>query len=257
MAENPLGIQIPANAQGNVNCVADATSFQRVTLALPGQTIILQGTGVGVPMQTPEGRTSPGLPASSAGYELTARFDFSHSGPSGPFEPSETGPPVAIPRPPFTIVQATGHDPDTNEETDALLTLVLVEDDGAAAALAEAARLILSAKTYYDDPSVHGGDEHSIDVVQCGAEQNGHASWRGIGWTAKSTAVWGEEKMFGGYLNVFVQLVDCVWPGLEEAILTLSGQLAFWGSSWPTGYRSTEWTANLANSRYRVTRVTN
>src|SRR5689334_882577 len=199
MAENPLGIQIPANVQGNVNCVADATSFQRVTLTAPGETIVLQGTGLGVPMQTPDGRTSPAIPAGGeAGYELSARFECSPNGPEGPFELSVANPAVSIPRPPFTVVQTYGSDPGSDDAIDQLLTLVLATDDAAAlgaaptADLGDAGKLELHAKTCYDDPRVEGCDEHYIKVVQSGSEQNGRASWGGTGWTAKETAAWAE-----------------------------------------------------------------
>ena len=71
-----------------------------------------------------------------------------------------------------------------------------------------------------------------------------------------SGTVYNDAGPVGGSLRVNVQIGDCIGTDMEGAILTLSCSIGYWISP-PTGYQSVSWSAQLSNSEWEVTEVTN
>ena len=121
--------------------------------------------------------------------------------------------------------------------------------------------LNLHAKTYYNDPSMQGGDEHYIDFT--GDFHDSaiiYPTYSGTGFTLSTGSMWIQGTPFGGYLHIFVKVVPneqrsqkAGWAGSE---LTLSTDISYWVTP-PTGsYSSENWQADLTGSQWEVTRVT-
>jgi len=273
MPSNPVRIPIPAGSQGNINCVANASYYQRVTLSWPGDSCLFTGTGEGQPMKTPDGQTSVSIGPTGGGFELTATFEYSTSGPQGPFRLATASKPIVERKGLFTVIQVTSEDSTDNDLNDSYLTIVMVSDstsveqagqvDGdengmpatPVGADEQAGKLQMHAKTYYDDPALDGhGDEHYVDVPRFSTAM-GDVEYRGTSWSKSRGQCWNQQTPFGGYLHVIVQCNRCVHPGMVDAVLTLTCTVSYWGS-FPTGYQSVNWGATMAGSRYRVTRVT-
>ena len=89
MATNPVPIPISGNASGGIICNAHAAYYQKVTLSwtILGSTttVVFSGSGEGVSMTTPDGSTAYDLPPTRQGYSISAKFEYSPNGSSGPF----------------------------------------------------------------------------------------------------------------------------------------------------------------------------
>lgn len=122
-------------------------------------------------------------------------------------------------------------------------------------------QLNLHAKTYYNDPSIHGGDEHYIDFS--GDFHDGailYPNYRGLGFELLTGSMWIQGTPFGGYLHVFVKLKPnderSEEPGWSGAEMTLSTDISYWVSP-PTGpYSQETWQAELTGTEWKVTEVT-
>ena len=264
MPSNPANFTIAANSKGIINAVSNAAWYQRVSLTWGQNSAVLQGTGEGVAMKTPSGDTAINFPQSDQGYQLTALFEFSRSGPSGPFERARLQDPIVTQNGPFTITQFKSEDSTDNDFNDTYLTVVAIgfattpvvrSVDPPAAAHTADSQLELHAKTYYNNPLVQGGDEHYF-VIPTFTGQFGRLIYNGMSWSGRNASCYNEATPFGGYLHSTIQLYDCTHPGMHDRILNLSSRVSYWGSM-PTGNRSANWDWTVGGSgEYTVTRVT-
>jgi hypothetical protein len=119
--------------------------------------------------------------------------------------------------------------------------------------------LELHAKTYYDNPDVEGGDEHSIGVPDMNGKVNANApvTYRGLSWTLLRGEVFNQVTPLGGYLNVHVILGNCQHPGMHDAELTLACSVSYWGSPPNSGWKTVDWSATLLHTEFSITNITN
>ncbi|NQV16632.1 hypothetical protein HQ531_14310 [bacterium] len=117
--------------------------------------------------------------------------------------------------------------------------------------------LELHAKTYYDDPSIQGGDEHYIGVPKVSFDSTAKVSYSGTCWKMLQGSVYNQPSPLGGYLNVYVILGNCEYESLVGAELTLSCSVSYWGKPPSSGWKSVTWASRLSKSQYSVTEVTN
>jgi hypothetical protein len=120
MASNPVQIPIPGDSSGSITCNSHAAFYQQVTLQVAGNTVIFSGTGEGVAMTTQDGSTSYPLPPTRQGYSISALFQFSSSGPKGPFQ-NAVSVQDPINSPPFITV--TSEDSTDNDNNDSYLII--------------------------------------------------------------------------------------------------------------------------------------
>ncbi len=268
MISNPLPVPVPAGAQVHLNCVSNASYFQRVTLSWPNNSAVFAGTGENVPMKLNNGQTTLVFGPAEDDFDLSARFEYSTTGPAGPFHLASMSPLSVGRRGPFSIVWAASEDATDNDHNDSYLTVVMVEDSGdpptsgakrefRAASTAAYAQLELHAKTYYDHPEISTGDEHYITISKSLDSQGSPTiSYSGMGWDLKNSSCWDEETTFGGYIHAWVKLQSHKTnAGMQNAVLILSCDESYWGS-FPTGHRTVDWTAKMTNTTFHVTRVT-
>jgi len=123
MASNPVSVPIPGDtSEVLITCVAHAAYYQRVTLARGSNILtVFQGTGEGVPMKTTDGQTSYQLGASRQGYQVTATFEFSESGPNGPFHMAKVSDPITTKNGNLELIQVTSEDSTDNDNNDSYL----------------------------------------------------------------------------------------------------------------------------------------
>ena len=112
MVTNPVDIYISGDSQGCVICHAHAAFYQRVTLTWTiGQrteSVVFEGSGEGVPMKTAGGETIHMLPLSRQGYTISALFEYSRSGSTGPFSRAKVNSPIISTNGHATVVTVTG-----------------------------------------------------------------------------------------------------------------------------------------------------
>jgi hypothetical protein len=273
MASNPVALTIPANAKGIINSVSNAGWYQRLTLTWSGGSAVLQGSGEGQPMKTPDGKASLEFAPLPQGYQISATFEFSPSGPSGPFSRALVQNPIVTTNGPFTITQVTSEDSTDNDNNDTYLTVVAVNFPGSAAVVSSPApapaaaphadaqpqaafdgQLETHAKTYYSNPLVTGGDEQYFTVTSSSIA--GVLGYQGQSWSGRNATYYDDQKPFGGYLSLYIQLYNCTHPGMHDHTLTMTSTISYWGGR-PTGYRSANWDWQVGGSgEYTVTRVT-
>jgi hypothetical protein len=126
MAANPVALQIPAGSQGTINCLANATFFQRVTLTWSGQAVVFSGTGEGKAMTLPNGDSMYTLPPSVTALTIAATFEYSSVGASGPFQKATVRDPVVEDKGGFHVIQVTSEDSTDNDWNDSYLTIATV-----------------------------------------------------------------------------------------------------------------------------------
>jgi hypothetical protein len=245
-----------------------------VTVKWGGTEIVFQGTGERTPMiWGPDKQNVYKLPQTAAATTMTVLFEYSTTGPAGPFVSARVQDPTIMSNDPYVLTEVTSEDGPDGDNNDSYFSMMLVKpfvtettdlksagDPGnlmsaSEHALQDGQKLSMHAKTYYDDPYVHGGDEHYIDVIY-NAGSSGAIRYSGTGWHMTNGS-WGDRSTpFGGYLTVYVELSGCTYEGLEFAVMTLGTLIAYWGSR-PTGfYASPDWSANMHGTQYHVTHVT-
>jgi hypothetical protein len=129
MASNPVAIGIPGDASGVISCVAHAAYYQRVTLQwsiLSSQTtVVFTGSGEGVAMKDEDGQTSYELGPTRQGYQIMATFEYSTSGPNGPFQMATVQDPIVTQKGGFTITEVTSEDSTDNDNNDSYLNVTM------------------------------------------------------------------------------------------------------------------------------------
>lgn len=126
MATNPVQIQLNPFAQGFISCNSHAGYFQRVTLTWNGGGVVFQGTGEDVAMTDSSGDTLYTLPASAVPMTVSAKFEYSTSGPNGPFSLAQVEQPVIHKGQTAMIIDVTSEDSTDNDDNDSFLSLVLI-----------------------------------------------------------------------------------------------------------------------------------
>lgn len=280
MATNPVSINIPKDAMVTLTAVANAGWYQRVTLTWPGNTVVFQGTGEGVAMTTPDGQDVRDVGPALQPYQISALFEFSQNGPSGPFSRARVQNPVILTKDPFKITQVTSEDGADNDNNDTYLTVVAVnfgsgqvvlpETASAIAAIATTGSVVtpsaaaderyleVHAKTYYNNPLVQGGDEQLFTVAQS-AVASGRPGCHLQSWSVREAMYYDDPSWgpVGGNVFFFAKLDNCEHPEMHNLVLTLTCRVGYWGLSRPVGRRTASWSWNITgDSPYTVTRVT-
>lgn len=281
MATNPVSVTIPKDAMVTLTAVANAGWYQRVTLTWPGNTVVFQGSGEGVAMTMPNGQDVMDVGPAVQPYQISALFEFSSSGPNGPFSRARVQNPVILSKGPFTINQITSEDSNDNDNNDTYLTIVamnfggggqvvLPENASAIAAIAttdsaatpsaatDERYLEVHAKSYYNNPLVQGGDEHLFTVAQS-AGASGNPGYSGQGWSLKEATYYDDPSWgpLGGNVFFYAKLYNCEHPEMHNLVLTLACRVGYWGLTRPVGRRTANWSWDVTGSSpYTVTRVT-
>jgi hypothetical protein len=126
VATNPVQIQLNPFAQGFITCNAHAAYFQRVTLTWNGGGVVFQGTGENVAMTDPAGEDLYTLPASAEPMTISAKFEYSTTGPNGTFSLAQVEQPVIHKGRSATIIDVTSEDSKDNDDNDSILSLMLI-----------------------------------------------------------------------------------------------------------------------------------
>jgi len=273
MATNPVALQLIGFSQGLITCVSNAANWQRVTLSWAGTEIVFQGTGEGTPMTWGADKQNVHkLPPTAAATTMVAVFEYSTTGAAGPFVRARVQDPIVMASDPAVFTMVTSEDGSDGDNNDSYLSMMLLKPfaiqiapatstgyrpslQPSEHALQDGAMLSMHAKTYYDDPYVHGGDEHYVDVIY-NAGTVGTIRYAGTGWHMTHGNWIDKQTPFGGYLTVYVELGGCTHVGLEAATMRISTLIAYWLFR-PTGnYGSPNWSAIMLDAQYNVTNVT-
>ncbi len=128
MASNPVSLPIPGETTGTITAAANASNYQVVTLSwqISEQSYSVQFTGSGenVQMTTPWGETSYILPTAKQGYQISAYFQYSTTGPNGQLYEASVSDPITTQSDGTTTIQVTSEDSTDNDYNDTYLTIV-------------------------------------------------------------------------------------------------------------------------------------
>jgi hypothetical protein len=124
MATNPVQIPINGDSSGSITCNSHAAYYQRVTLNFLNTQVVFSGTGEGVPMTTQTGAPVYALPPTRQGYSISALFQFSTSGPNGPFQNAvSVQNPIISQEGNTTFISVTSEDSTDNDDNDSYLII--------------------------------------------------------------------------------------------------------------------------------------
>ncbi|AUP78226.1 hypothetical protein [Flavivirga eckloniae] len=127
MATNPVSVTFGSDSTGLIVCNAHAAYYQRVTLTwkvLQSETtVIFSGSGEGVPMKTQDGSTSYEIGATRQALHISALFEYSTSGPNGPFVKAVVNDPIISSAGGTTIVTVTSEDSNDKDNNDSYLII--------------------------------------------------------------------------------------------------------------------------------------
>lgn len=128
--------------------------------------------------------------------------------------------------------------------------------------------LTLHAKTFYNTKGIDWGDEHYFYItpgweVGVGTSNRIYLTFTygGVGWTLREGNVTHENGLlFGGLLGgsftLKAYLHKHIHSALENAELFMETNVSYWGS-FPSGYKSVDWHAQLRNTHVELSSVTN
>jgi hypothetical protein len=124
MATNPVQIPISGDSSGYITCNSHAAYYQRVTLNFLNNQVIFSGSGEGVPMTTQTGSPLYDLGATRQNYSISALFQFSTSGPNGPFQNAvSVQDPIISQDGNSTFITVTSEDSSDNDNNDSYLII--------------------------------------------------------------------------------------------------------------------------------------
>ncbi len=118
-------------------------------------------------------------------------------------------------------------------------------------------RFHLRARTYYDDPSHPGPDEHRITFGTWIKNEYFSAFYEGEDWEVEWVSCYDRSGVAGGMVVVTVILNNCKRPGMENAVLSLTTDLNFAIDFPRYGSRTVYWTAKLTGTDVQVIDVMN
>ncbi len=259
---NTIQTTIPNNYLGHITCVCNSNNYQKVTVTIDKKAHVFEGIGKGALMTLEDKQTSCRIETTRDAKHIETSFQYylvdkstflnadqinEEKGVQGEFEitklnansTSDEG--VTL----FITVTSSKEITDRSKPNSNLKAKFAPEPTG----------LSLHAKTYYNNPNIHGGDEHYIQIPKFEGRQ-GTLDYSGPFILAQSS-VYLEYSALGGYFNIVLKLRPESNSDLGgSAILTLTTSYGFW-FVFPTGHGSTSWSAALDGSKYQVTRVTN
>lgn len=272
-AEEPAPITIPGNviatstlpnSLGNITCICWTTFHQRTTVEFAGESYVFNGKGIGALMTLKNGETSCQINSVPDPVKVVVKFEYSETG-EGPYKPASHITESFKDEHGFFVVYlgAASGQPDSNGALLAI-TAVSVGATGSpvprkteeAVPLAPGDALVLHAKTYYNDPDIHGGDQHLV-VIPKFAGPYGDLEYSSTSFDLVEGNVWNEGTPLGGYLHIEVTARANNRSKLQGALLTLTTVYSYWGL-FPTGHSETgKWSAELVGTKYKITKVTN
>lgn len=133
-ASNPFVSQFPVGASATVSAESHASFYQIVDLDNgAGTTCVLEGTGEDVQMLTPAGANSCTFVGTSSTIPVTlsALFQYSKSGPTGPTSNSKVQTPTVADDGPFLdIIIITTEDDTDDDNNDTFLTIAVLDPSG-------------------------------------------------------------------------------------------------------------------------------
>jgi len=124
MEPNPVEVRVPEPWDGVVQCQANASYYQRVTLTINGKRVGFGGTGEGQPMSLPDGRTTYPLGSTRGDQHIPCLFEFSPSGPGGPFSDAAVLAPTYVETSSGIFIQVRSEDGGDSDYNDSVLTFV-------------------------------------------------------------------------------------------------------------------------------------
>ena len=126
---NPVSISVEASSSLHIFSVAHAAFYQQVILSfnsdMSNPVATFTGSGEGVPMTLSNGDTFITI-ATRNNTALYAQFNYSASGPGGPFVPAvAVCAPVVIGQAPSPVmISVTSEDHTDNDDNDTYLTII-------------------------------------------------------------------------------------------------------------------------------------
>jgi hypothetical protein len=130
MDPNPVEVRIAETWDGVIQCQANASYYQRVTLTIYGELVEFGGTGEGKPMSLPDGRTTYPLGSTRGDQRIPCLFEFSPSGPNGPFSEAAVLAPTYVETSSGIFIQVQSEDSVDNDYNDSVLTFVPTAHQG-------------------------------------------------------------------------------------------------------------------------------
>ena len=123
---NPVPIHINGDSSGAIVCNAHAAYFQRVTLTWTVLrstiTVVFSGAGEGTKMTTQDGETAYNI-ITKQGITINALFEYSTTGPNGPFYRASVNQPIVNAIDNLTIISVTSEDANDNDNNDSYLII--------------------------------------------------------------------------------------------------------------------------------------
>lgn len=127
MASNPTSVQMTQPGGGTITCMSFALYWQRVTLSWrilnTTTTLVFQGSGEGVPMKLADGSTIYPVDSARQNYGISILFEFSTTGPSGPFSKATVKDPIINQQGENIEITITSEDSADNDNNDSYLII--------------------------------------------------------------------------------------------------------------------------------------
>ncbi|MFT5548141.1 MAG: hypothetical protein ACI9CO_000053 [Candidatus Azotimanducaceae bacterium] len=124
---NPVSFTLTKPKGGIISCLSNATFVQRVTITLgttPSATVIVfQGHGENLEMLTADKKDNVSIPQSDGDLSVTALFEYSPSGPSGPFTNAQRVYPPKIVGESLVQITVMSEDGADTDHNDSYLTI--------------------------------------------------------------------------------------------------------------------------------------
>jgi hypothetical protein len=267
-------IHVPAGMIGGVGCLCgDDGMAQTVTLSWPGNSsVVFQGSGLGQPLTIAGGQMTAELAYTDASYEISATSVA--DGQSVPF----LAPTMQSPAPGVLMIILESQQPEQAPRWSAAVVVTLystafdteeILSANPSATSTEAVPwsgieraqsdpgitngsdyLEFHATTYYSGPN-KAGDKHTFIWPTVSSNT---VTYAGTAWSLGGSLVIHEPAPVGGYLYFFINLDQCVHPGMQNARLVLSTSCGYWFS--PPRSFSPSWVGHLSDSPYSLKRVT-
>lgn len=124
MEPNPVEVRVSEPWGGVIQCQANASYYQRVTLTINGKRVVFGGTGEEQPMSLPDGGTTYPLGSTGEGQHIPCLFEFSPLGPGGPFSDAAVLAPTYVETHSGLFIQVQSEDSVDNDYNDSVLTFV-------------------------------------------------------------------------------------------------------------------------------------
>ncbi|KAK4163127.1 hypothetical protein QBC43DRAFT_301359 [Cladorrhinum sp. PSN259] len=282
MSANPITITVPAGSVGQIIALSNSSSTQRVTVSIDTtQAGVFQGSGMATAMSLTTGGSSVPITRSAGFQNCSILFEYSQS--QSNWTPSAAITPTTTSVDNLTTIQiAANNSSSTKNDTVLMISLFSPEAKNEQAKLAATqdsdpkddslsatkpsskvinSSMTIHAKTYYNNPAVHGGDEWNIildfdnprPISPYRRKIPGEG--RSLGWRQIEVNCQWSEGIVLNTLELFVTAWDGVHDGMEN------GRLEIMASTWCVGYRpatwsSPNWNGSLNGCAFELVEVT-